>query len=361
MTTERVLLEPHAHTSESSPCGQLPGAELVRQLKEAGYGAVVIVDHMTPGRFLGRQGREAFLAGYRAAKEAGDALGVAVLPGMEIQLKDKPEEYLVYGMEEEEILALPDSVCGESLSDLHDRAKAAGWRIYQAHPYRAKMQPAHTAFIDGVEIFNGNPRHNSQNRLAAKFASMHLLHTISGSDVHRQGDVGLVGLQTPRSALTPKAFAQWLADTPRPRVQYQEAPVDGIRYTVGAIPRDSMLQALYQDAGWTSYCEAMGESMKGILGSARVVCAWDDTTLVGMARVISDGYTIAYVQDILVLGICQRRGIGRELLRRVLLPYRDVRQTVLITDDTAQTSAFYQACGFENISAYKCAGFIRIR
>ena len=66
--SERVLLEVHAHTSESSPCAELTAAELVAALHAAGYGAAVITDHYLPGCCASRPAREAFLAGYRAAR-----------------------------------------------------------------------------------------------------------------------------------------------------------------------------------------------------------------------------------------------------------------------------------------------------
>lgn len=358
--SDRILLEPHAHTREVSPCGWLSGAELIRALADNGYGAVVITDHYLPGERETREAREAFLAGYRAAKAAGEEKGIIVLPGMEFRLKGHVEDYLLYGLEEGDFADLPDTFCSLSLGEVHELTQARGWLIYQAHPYRPKHLMAHLPFIDGIEIFNGNPRHNSQNRLASRFAMQHGLHSIAGSDVHRPGDVGIAGLLVPQEALTPKGLAAWLAATRTPRIHYQEAPVDGIRYTIGPIPSEGMMKDLYLDAGWTSYAERMKESMEGIRGSARVVTAWDDTQLIGMARAISDGHTITYVQDILVMGPHQRRGIGRQLLRRLLLPYKDVRQTVLITDDTPRTRAFYRACGFEDIDAYHCTGFIRL-
>lgn len=359
--SKRVLLEAHAHTKEISECGWLTAAEVVEGLAAHGYGAVVITDHYLPGQRNTREAREAFLGGYYAAKAAGEALGVTVLPGMEIRFKDHIEDFLVYGMEEADFAELPDDACEMGLSEFYAVAQAHGWRIYQAHPFRKKHKPAHTAFIHGVEAFNGNPRHNSQNRMATKFASLHSLHTTVGSDTHRPGDVGIVGMLVPEEALTPSTFVKWLEATPHPRVQYQEAPVNGIRYVLGAVPSTEMLMALYGDAGWTSYTTTMAESEEGLRQSARLVTAWDDTTLVGLARAITDGYTIVYVQDILVLGTFQRRGIGRELLKRLLMPYRDVRQTVLITDNTPKTQAFYKACGFEDIGDYKCTGFIRMR
>lgn len=359
--TDRVLLEAHAHTKETSPCGWLSGEELVEELAAKGYGAVVITDHYTPGERNDAASRDAFLDGWRAAKVAGDRLGVTVLPGMEIRFKDRKEEFLVYGMEEEDFASLPDNACEMGLSSFHEIAQAHGWRVYQAHPFRKGHYAANPAFMEGVESFNGNPRHDSQNRPAANFATLNSMHTIAGTDVHRHGDVGIVGLLVPGEAISPKGFAEWLAATPHPKPQYQEAPVNGIRYLVGAIPSEDMLKGLYNDAGWTSYTQDMEESMNGIHASLRFVTAWDDTVLVGMARAVGDEYTVLYVQDILVSGTYHRRGIGRELMRRLLLPYRNVRQTVLITDDTTQTRAFYRACGFEDVADYHCSGFIRLR
>ena len=361
MNNGRIKLEAHAHTKEVSECGWLSAEVLVKKLVGQGYGAVVITDHFLPGERNTREAREAFLDGWRAAKETGDKLGITVLPGMEIRFKDRPEDYLVYGMEEADFADLPDDACEMGLNGFFEVAQAHGWRIYQAHPFRKGHMPAHTAFIHGMETFNGNPRHNSQNRMAAKFATLHNLSTVAGSDAHRPGDVGIVGLSVPQDALTPKGFVEWLAATPHPRIQYQESPINGIRYTVGPVPSESMLDELYGGAGWTSYTSAMEESVKGIENSARLVTAWDDTTLVGLARCITDGYTILYVQDILVLGTYQRRGIGRELMRHLLMPYRNIRQTVLITDDNPQTRSFYKACGFENINEYKCVGFLRLK
>ena len=359
--SERVLLEVHAHTSESSPCAELTAAELVAALHAAGYGAAVITDHYLPGCCASRPAREAFLAGYRAARRAGEALGMIILPGLEIRFKGHSEEYLVYGLEEEDILSLPDDACENGLYDFHCLAREKGWMLYQAHPFRPGQLPANPAFIDGMETFNGNPRHNSQNRLPAAFATRHNLRALAGTDVHRRGDAGVAGLLAPRDALTPRGLAQWLRATPHPRVQWQEAPVDGIRYLHGAIPGKAMLEALYRDAGWMAYASDIPGALRGLRGSLRVVTAWDDTALVGMARAIGDGETIVFVQDILVLGAYRRRGIGRALMRRLLDPFPAVRQIVLICEDTADTRGFYRACGFESLASLGCAGYVQFR
>ncbi len=358
--SDRVLTEVHAHTKEVSPCGWLLADELIRRLSAKGYGAVVITDHYVPGERTDAESRDAFLAGYRAAKAAAEPLGIVALPGIEIRFKDKTEDFLVYGMTEEDILSLPDNVCDGTVRAFHGLSKEHGWLVYQAHPFRPKMLPADPSEIDGMEIFNGNPRHDSRNRLAASFAALHGLRTVCGSDVHRAGDEGMVGLMAPREALTPTAFAAWLRATPHPRAQYPEPPRDGIRYVAGAIPGKGMLRTLYQDAGWSTYTDHMDSAVSGLESSLRVVTAWDDTTLIGMARAVGDGHTILYIQDILVLGAYRRRGIGRGLLYRLMAPYKDVRQVVLIADDTPSLRDFCKACGFAPLGEYQCAGFIRL-
>ncbi|MCL1796575.1 MAG: GNAT family N-acetyltransferase, partial [Clostridia bacterium] len=270
-------------------------------------------------------------------------------------------DYLVYGPAEEDILDLPDDICEKGPYDFHRLTQDKGWMVYQAHPFRQKMLPTHPRDIDGMETFNGNPRHDSQNRLATAFATRHSLHTIAGSDIHRVGDAGIVGLLIPEDAVkNSRSLADWLRQTPHPRVQHQEPPHDGIRYIVGAVPHWRMLENLYKDAGWSRYVEDMRNAMRGIENSLRVVTAWDDAALVGMGRIIGDQATILYVQDILVLGAYQRRGIGQGIMRRLLAPYDDVRQVVLITDDSPATRGFYRACGFESISEIGCAGHIRL-
>ena len=84
----------------------------------------------------------------------------------------------------------------------------------------------------------------------------------------------------------------------------------------------------------------------GIRYLSGVIPAADGGRLVGLARVVSDGHTIAYLQDILVDPGHQRRGIASELLRHIFEPFDRVRQHVLITDTEEHQRAFYEAHGF---------------
>ena len=104
--------------------------------------------------------------------------------------------------------------------------------------------------------------------------------------------------------------------------------------------------ALYNSVGWSAYTNAPERLVCSVLNSSHVVCARQTGVLVGLARVVSDFGTLAYLQDVLVDPGMQRRGIGAELVARVLEPFADVRQTVLLTDADPDLTAFYTSLGF---------------
>ena len=109
--------------------------------------------------------------------------------------------------------------------------------------------------------------------------------------------------------------------------------------TVQASPALGMdeTEALYREVGWTTYAVTLEAALAG---SSRVVVARRDGRLVGLARVISDGATICYLQDVLVHPEAQRAGVGRALVLAALEPYASVRQKVLLTDDEPGQRAF---------------------
>lgn len=131
-----------------------------------------------------------------------------------------------------------------------------------------------------------------------------------------------------------------------------------IDYRAGAIPGREELLSLYGSVGWSAYTEQPERLCRGVQASLLVLTAWEGGELVGLLRAVGDGETILYVQDLLVRPDRQRRGIGRALLLDCVERYRDVRQKVLLTDDTPATSAFYRACGFLPGGALGAAVFL---
>lgn len=111
------------------------------------------------------------------------------------------------------------------------------------------------------------------------------------------------------------------------------------------------LVRLYDSVGWSAYTRDPELMVQGIQGSLRVVLAHDGTQLVGLARVIGDGATICYLQDVLVHPDAQRQGLGERLVTEAFAPYAHVRQHVLVTDEEPGQKAFYESLGFTQLGA----------
>ena len=106
------------------------------------------------------------------------------------------------------------------------------------------------------------------------------------------------------------------------------------------------LTILFNSVGWERRTADRERLAQLVRGSLYVVSAWDGDRLVGFARAISDGAANAYISTVAVLPAYQRRGIGRELLRR-LLDGRDHIQFVLHANDSAYPFYLHLEAGFE--------------
>jgi ribosomal protein S18 acetylase RimI-like enzyme len=104
------------------------------------------------------------------------------------------------------------------------------------------------------------------------------------------------------------------------------------------------LATLFDAVGWQRRTAARNRLAQLVSGSLWVVSAWEGDRLVGFARAISDGAFNAYISTVAVLPEFQRRGIGRELVRR-LVGGRDGIQFVLHANDNAYP--FYLHIGLD--------------
>ncbi|MEZ4887519.1 MAG: GNAT family N-acetyltransferase [Chitinophagales bacterium] len=125
------------------------------------------------------------------------------------------------------------------------------------------------------------------------------------------------------------------------------------------IPQTALLK-LYNDAGWTAYTQNPEQLENAIKNSLYVLIAKEKDELVGLIRVIGDGFTIAYIQDILVLKAYKRRGIGTLLMKQMLENFSHIRQKVLLTDDNKETRGFYESLGFQSCDKGKLVSFAKL-
>ena len=191
----------HAHTRESSICADISASDLVDLYIKAGYSGVCITDHYDRRTFLPRSCKsweryiDCFLKGYRKALEYGNQFNFTVLLGAEIKLCDSDNDFLLHGITEQFLYDNP-SLYDYDIGGFHKLMKRNGILVFQAHPFRDEITREGPRYLDGVEVFNANPRHNSYNVFAYDFAFENNLLMLAGSDTHRTEDVGRSGIIT---------------------------------------------------------------------------------------------------------------------------------------------------------------------
>lgn len=114
---------------------------------------------------------------------------------------------------------------------------------------------------------------------------------------------------------------------------------------------------LYKSVGWTNYTNKPEMLKNAFMGSLITLGAYDDTHLIGIIRVVGDGHSIIYIQDIIVLPEYQRKGVGRLMLKEILNQYSHVYQKILLTENQPQTVGFYKKMGFIPDFEMGCVAF----
>ena len=115
---------------------------------------------------------------------------------------------------------------------------------------------------------------------------------------------------------------------------------------------------LYQAVGWTNYTHQPQILEQALSHSLAIYLALDGDAVVGLVRLVGDGFSSVFVQDLIVLPTYQSQGIGSRLMKQALGDYKDVYQVQLVTDQTEKTLGFYRSLGFETLSTYDCTGMI---
>lgn len=199
--------ELHTHTAETSNCGHTKAKKLVELYINAGYSTVVITDHLSTHTYFKykydkmtwNEKIDVFVRGYNEAKKAAKGR-INILFGMELRFdEDLPEhdsnDYLVFGVTEK-FLRNNGNLINMNIESFSKLAHENGLLIYQAHPFRDNMTRANPKLLDGVEVYNGHPRHNSRNDKAEEWARINELNGTSGSDFHESEDAARGGIIT---------------------------------------------------------------------------------------------------------------------------------------------------------------------
>lgn len=121
-----------------------------------------------------------------------------------------------------------------------------------------------------------------------------------------------------------------------------------IGYRLDPFPTDADLATIWASSWGQPWTGELGRILPRSLVHA---CAYDGERLVGYVNVAWDGGGHAFLLDPTVDVTYQRRGIGRELVRRVADAARERGAEWLHVDYEPQLAAFYTACGFRSTNA----------
>jgi ribosomal protein S18 acetylase RimI-like enzyme/predicted enzyme related to lactoylglutathione lyase len=122
---------------------------------------------------------------------------------------------------------------------------------------------------------------------------------------------------------------------------------EGVRL-VERLPTAEEYETLIREVGWTKYTN-LEAAPAGLQKTLYSVMAVEGDLTVGMARVVGDGATAFYVQDVMVHPDCQRQGIGTALMEAVMGYFQRFtpRQSSIGLFTGRNLAGFYERHGFE--------------
>lgn len=124
------------------------------------------------------------------------------------------------------------------------------------------------------------------------------------------------------------------------------------------VPAMTDLVALYSSLGWTNYTNNPTMLEEAVKASLWQLAVYDKEELVAYIRLVGDGHSVLFVQDLLVRPDHQRQGIGKNLLEEALATFPHVYQRLLVTERSEKNLTFYQSLGFVELSEQACTGMI---
>jgi N-acetylglutamate synthase-like GNAT family acetyltransferase len=116
------------------------------------------------------------------------------------------------------------------------------------------------------------------------------------------------------------------------------------------IPCANELYQLYNSERWNDFLQLSKETLhQAMVNSWYVLNAYETNELIATGRVISDGCTIALISGLLVHPQYRNKGIGTEIMHRLILKCQISQLTIQLfaTDDLV---SYYNHLGFQPFS-----------
>ena len=215
-----IKLETHCHTLGGSGCATSPDEILIEDYLRAGYGGVVVTNHISQGCYEYHKGEtyaekvRFYYSLIENLTEKFKPYGVKVFWGSEIRVVPENgsvfgEEFTVYGITEKD---MTDSkpFFTYTQEELFRFAEKRGLFMYQTHPFRDGVICGNPRFMHGAEKFNGHFHHNNHNDKAAKFCEEHGLIGMSGTDYHHEHQPISAGIYLPENIYTNEQLTEYI-------------------------------------------------------------------------------------------------------------------------------------------------------
>lgn len=190
----KYRIELHAHSSPASGCSEISPEKLVQTYHDIGCQAVTITNHFTYDLCNNDKPNEKIVSDYMddfyRAKAEGNRLGITVLFGMELRFSENNNDYLIFGADQKEALTI-SYMLGQGIKNFRQNYLNKRSVLIQAHPFRNGMTEIDPSLLDGLEVFNMHPHHNSRVAVAANYARNNNLTAIAGTDYHHFNHEGL--------------------------------------------------------------------------------------------------------------------------------------------------------------------------
>lgn len=226
-----IKLETHCHCLGGSGCAHSSVDILLDEYKKAGYGGIVLTNHIHPAFYYGyypdgdkRAKLDYFFGLYDDFCVKAKEKGIKPFLGAEIYVKTPPNtfaEYLIYGFDRKLLYDSP-VLLEFSQEELFRWAEKNGVFVCQAHPFRRSVKLGDPKFMHGVESFNGHVGHESRNYLAEKFCKENNLIATSGTDYHDPQQPITGGIYMPDDVDTDEQLVKYLFKGEHALIKEQE-------------------------------------------------------------------------------------------------------------------------------------------
>ncbi len=184
--------ELHCHSTEVSACARIRAAEMIDKYIKSNYSTVVLTNHFAIFTYEHlkcnnwQEFIDKYLYGYNLLRNLAKG-NLEILFGIELRPKNNPNDYLMYGVDEE-FLRENEFLFNKSVEELSKLARENGILFIQAHPFRDNMQMTNSDLLDGIEAYNGSMgghyKIDSRNEIANAYADKYKLIKTSGTDLH---------------------------------------------------------------------------------------------------------------------------------------------------------------------------------